>query len=176
VLNDLYILPQVAIDSIFFASCMNIAAFCENLRESFDGDVKKFVQKHLQILELAKALNSLYQPIIFAQLFTNNILLCMIGYQLVIVSDVYALFSNAPFGLAALNQLFLYCYGGQIILTTTESITRNFYQTDKDQLIAIAGTSKGYQIKAVIYNANLPTFRTILGSAQSLITFLKSFT
>jgi odorant receptor len=166
---------QVAIDSIFFGSCLSISTFFELLRDNFDGDVKKFVQGHTRLLEIAEDLNSLYQPIILAQLFLTNFLLCMIGTQLVLTNEILGLITSAPFGIAALSQLFMYCYGGQVIEIASASLAADFYQLDKRMTIVIAKVSKGFQMKAFIYQANLPTFRMIISSAQGMITFLKSF-
>lgn len=166
---------QVAIDTIFFGSCLNIGTYCEIQQEKFDGNVKEFVENHLRILSLAENLNSLYKPIVFAQLLTTNILFCMIGYQVVMAKSLYGFLFVAPFGLAALNQLFMYCLGGQIIHDKMESIAKDFYEADKNLVIVIRKASKGFQIKAFVYQANLATFTAILGSAQGLITILKSF-
>lgn len=162
-------------DSIYLGCCMNIATYCDILSESFSGDKKKFMESHLKILKIASDLNSLYKPIIFAQLLITNFLLCMIGFQVVVLKNYYEFFLAASFGIAVVNQLFLYCFGGQLVLDKTASVTKNFFDLDKDLIIIIAKSTKGFRIKSVIYNADLPTFAAILGSAQGLITALKSF-
>lgn len=163
------------VDSIFFGSCLKIATYCDILSESFKGDKKKFVMQHLKILEMATNLNNLYKPIIFWQLLTTNVLLCMIGFQIVMVKNYYGILLVAPFGIASLNQLFLFCLGGQLILDKTGHIATHFYDLDKEFVIIIARTLKGFKIQSLVYEANLSTFTAILSSAQGLITILKSF-
>lgn len=165
---------QVAVDSIFFSSCLYIATYCDILRHHFDGDKKKFVQYHLSILSMTTSLNNLYKPIVCTQLLTTNILLCMIGFQVVMAQNYNKLFSVGSFGLAALNQLFLYCFGGQVVFDKTASIAMDFYDSDRDLVIIVTNAMNGFKIRSAVYTANLPTFRAILSSAQGLITALKS--
>jgi 7tm Odorant receptor len=163
-------------DTIFFGSCLHIATHCDILRESFDGDKKKFVEKHLKILDLAKQLNDLYKPIVFEQLLATNVLLCMIGFQVVMTKTYIEILFVAPYGIATLNQLIVYCFGGQLVLDKIASVSGHFYDSDKELVIIIRNTLKGFQIKSAVCQANLPMFTAILGSAQGLITALKSFT
>jgi hypothetical protein len=111
----------------------------------------------------------------FMQLLITNILLCTIGFQLIVIKNFYGLVLAAPFGLASALQLFFYCYGGQIILDKTSSIAENCYDLDKEFIIIIARAQKGFTMKAFLYQANLPTFTAVLSSAQGLITLLQSF-
>ena len=165
---------KVAIDSFFFGACLNIGEFFDALRKNFDGNIKTFVQNHMEILKLADRLNSFYQPIIFAQLLIAHILLCMIGCQIIMAINLFGLFLNAPFAIAALNQIFLYCLGGQIIHTKSESVAKDLYQNDRELMIIIAKATKGFQVEAAVYKANLPTLAAILSSTQGLMTFFMS--
>lgn len=162
-------------DSIFFGCCLRISTYCDILRESYDKDWKVFVENHLKILKIAENLNNLYKPIIFAQLLTTNFLLCMIGFQIVMAKDYYGLLVVAPFGIAVLIQLFLYCFGGQLVLDGTSSVASNLYVLDKNLTIVSAKCLKGFKTESFVYKADLPTFTAILSSAQGLITALKSF-
>lgn len=165
----------MAIDSIFFGSCLNIACHCDILRDSQYVDKKKFIEKHLGILKLAETLNKIYKPIVFMQLLTTNVLLCTIGFQVVVLRNIYGLILAAPFGVASVLQLFCYCYGGQLILSKTISVGDNCYGLNKESIIIVAKAQKGFKIESFLYQANLPTFTAILSSAQGLITMMKSF-
>lgn len=162
-------------DSLFFGLSLNICAHFDFLRVSFNGDKKKFAQRHKIILELAEDLNKFYQPVVLVQFLISSTLLCVIGFQLVVLESFFKRIICAIFGFGIIIQLFIYSYGGQIIIDKSSAVADDFYQLDRDLIIIIARAQKAQTIKSGFYEANLPTFKSILGAAASLITLLKSF-
>lgn len=160
---------------MFFGSCLNICAHFDILRESFDGDKKKFIKKHQQLLALIEKLKKLYEPIILAQFLITSLLLCVLGFQLVMFHTFLKRIVVAFFGLAMVIQLFVYTYGGQLVMDKSVSVADNLYQTDKDLIVIIARSHKASIIKSGFYVASSETLTSILSSAASLITLLKSF-
>jgi odorant receptor len=144
------------------------------LRESFDGDKKKFIEKHQELLDLVKTLNKLYAAIILAQCFITSMLLCVLGFQFVMLRSILKKIVVLFFGSAAFIQLFVYTYGGQLVMDKSVSVADKLYQTDKDLIICITRAHKASVIKSGFYEANSATLASILSSAASLITLLKS--
>lgn len=140
----------------------------------FDGDKKKFVQKHIKILNLIEEMNHLYKPIIFWQIFSTSLLLCFIGFPLVMIKDETVLTTIAVFGLSGLLQLFLLTLGGQLISDATAAVTNGFYDLDKDLIIMTAMANKHSVIQAGFYEVNLSTFLFVINATASNITILKS--
>jgi odorant receptor len=171
----LVLISQVGVDSLFFGSCLNICAYFNILRKTFYGDKKKFVENHLKILNLVDDLNRLFKPVVFTQFLISSMLLCVIGFQLVMHESFLERTMDAIFGIAIITQLFIYSYGGQLIMDTSASVADDFYEMDKDFVVIIARAQKASIIEAGFYKANLPLFSTIMSSAASLITLLKSF-
>lgn len=101
-------------------------------------------------------------------------LLCVLGFQLVMFHNFLKRIVVTIFGMAMTTQLFIYTYGGQLVMDTSTSVADKIYQTDKDLIIIIARSHKASIIKVGFYDANSATFGTILSSAASLITLLKS--
>jgi hypothetical protein len=101
-------------------------------------------------------------------------MLCVIGFELVMVESLTDKIFPAVFGLAAIIQLSIYAFGGQLIIDKSDAVARNFYDVDRDFLILIARPLKPTKIKTLFFSADLPTFVSILNSAGSLITMLKS--
>jgi odorant receptor len=155
---------------------LNICAHFDFLRESFDGDKKKFIKKHQELLSLADEIDRLFKPIIFAQFMISSMLLCVLGFQLVMHRDLFKRLVVTVYGLAIIVQLFYYSYGGQLVMDKSSSAADNLYQLDKDFTMVIARAQKPCVIKAGFYEASSATFTTILSSAASLITLLQSFT
>jgi hypothetical protein len=170
----LIVFPQIGVESFFFGCCLNISAQLDILRESFDGDKKKFVEEHFQLLELTKELNHIFKPILFFIFLLISSLLCGLGFQLVVLQNIGDRIVVAIFGTTIIIKFFFYSYGGQLIVNRSELIAQNFYNCDRDFLIMIAMPLKTNAIKSAFYTADLPTFLNVLRSAGSLITLLKS--
>lgn len=164
-----------AIDSVFFGCILNICAHFDILRESYNGDKKKWIQDHQAIISLAEELIELFKPLILVQFFISSMALCGMGVQLTLSDSIVKQIIALNFGFAMMIQLFIYCFGGQLILDKSSSVADDFYELDKDFIIIIARGQKALTVKAGIYEATLPNFSVILNSAASLITLMKSF-
>jgi odorant receptor len=169
-----FFILQVGVDSLFFGLCLNICAQFDILRESFDGDKKKFIENHLKLLDLVKELNRFYKPIVFAQYFISSMLLCVIGFQILMHANYLDRVEDLMFGVAIIIQLFIYSYGGQLIVDKSLSVADGFYELEKDFILIIQRAQKQSIIEAGFYKASLPLFTSIMNSAASLITLLKS--
>jgi odorant receptor len=145
------------------------------LRESYNGDKKKFIEKHHKVLGLADELNRLYKPVILSQYFISSMLLCSVGFQFVVHESIPKRFEDFMFGVAVMIQLFIYSYGGQLIMDKSSSVADDFYTLDQEFVLIIARAQKASIIEAGFYKASLPLFTSIINSAASLITLLKSF-
>ena len=71
-------------------------------------------------------------------------------------------------------QFFIYCYGGQLVIDSSLQVAENLYEAEKDLMIIIGRSQKSSIIKSWFYKTDLETFRFVLSSTASLITFVKS--
>jgi odorant receptor len=165
----------VAVECFFFGCCLNISKHFDILRESFDGDKKKFVEKHLEILDLVKELNETFKQVVFSNFLLSSLLLCVLGFQLVMIESFAGRIVPATFGVSVAIQLFVYAFGGQLIIDKSNEVARDFYDIDRNFLIMIARPRLPAKIQAGFFTANLPTFVSVMNSTGSLITMLKSF-
>jgi hypothetical protein len=79
------------------------------------------------------------------------------------------------FGFAFIIEVFIYSFGGQIVMDKSLLAAKNLNYIDKDLTIIIARAQKAEIIKSGFFEATLQTFSTMIRSAVSLITLLKSF-
>lgn len=131
--------------------------------------------RHITILKLADKLNNLVKPIVFTQFLISSMQLCVIGFHLVVSRSIGGKIVLGPFGISVIMYLFIYATGGQLIKDKSANVADNLYKVDKDLVIIIARAQRPSVIRAGIYVASLPTFASILSSAGSLMTVLKSF-
>nr|WBF90958.1 odorant receptor SameORX [Schistocerca americana] len=118
--------------------CAQLRYLAENLRRLrrvTDTDEHKkllfaCVAHHSDLLSTIQELNSCAGPSFFLQCFENTIRMCMIAFMATTtVADQMQVWSSAQFFLAAVGQLFLYCWCGQQISHLTESISDAAYDS-----------------------------------------------
>lgn len=163
----------MAIDTFFLGCCLHISVFFEILKESFAGPRNVFIENHQSILNLVADLETFYKPIIFVQFFTCSFRLCVIIFHAMFTDES----AIKHFIIIFMNvlQLFVFCYGGQIVMDKSRAVGEDMYDLDKDLLIIIARTQKGSKIKSGIYEANFHLLNLILNSALSLMMVLRTF-
>jgi len=166
---------QIAIDCLFIGVSLNICGHFDILRNSYDGDSKKFIKQHQKLLKLSETFNKLFKPIVFTQFLVTSMLLCVLGFQLVVFDSFVKKFKASTFGVSMIIQLLFYAYGGQMIMDKSSSVGDRLYTTKKDLVIIIIRSQKPSVITAGFYQATAGTFTTIVNSAASLIALLKSF-
>jgi hypothetical protein len=139
-----------------------------------ETEMKEFVGYHQKVLKMASDFNNLYKPIIFLIHLLLGVLFCAIGFQIIRVSDSSVLLTAASVACSTTFQLFVISYGGQMIMDKSAAVCNQMYQIDKDYLFIIQRSQKEMKIEAWFFHASLPTMTTILNSAGSMITLLKS--
>lgn len=77
--------------------------------------LRRCIQRHQEILNIADEFNSVFCAIIFAEFFVNGLQLCFLAYQL--GGGNGTKLENFPFLITFFSavsvQLIMYCYGGQ---------------------------------------------------------------
>ncbi|CAO1428319.1 unnamed protein product [Diamesa hyperborea] len=167
------VFSSISVDSLFIGFCLNICAHFQIIRSltfKEDFNYKSFIKCHQEIIVLCN--DEIYVPVIFTQFLVCSMLLCGIGFQLVMTPDFYNILLLLTFSGATLIQLFIYAYGGTLIMEESGAIVENLYS--KDLILSIQIANKKSCIKSGFFTASLPTFLTILSSAGSYITLLRS--
>jgi hypothetical protein len=81
----------------------------------------------------------------------------------------------AAFGATIMISLFIYAYGGQLIVDQSNSVAENIYDLDRDSIIMITRPLRQTKIQSGFFTADLGTFVSVVNAAGSLMTMLKSF-
>ncbi|CAG9801717.1 unnamed protein product [Chironomus riparius] len=169
-------MQNVVVDTFFFGSCINICAHFEILRNIINEiNVKEFVDYHQKTLELATKLNKIFGIVIFGEYLILSVIFCVIGFQVVISEDLIHSVPMMFHGTAALINLLIYSYGGEIIMDHANKVCEDCYKINKDYLIVMMRTKHEYKVESMMYHASLPTFSLIMGRTMSMITLLESF-
>ncbi|CAO1423908.1 unnamed protein product [Diamesa serratosioi] len=113
------VFSSISVDSLFIGFCLNICAHFNIIRSSTfeeDFNYKSFIKCHQELIALCTDLNEIYVLVIFTQFLVCSMLLCGIGFQLVMTPDFFKILVLLAFSCAILIQLFIYAYGGTLIM------------------------------------------------------------
>lgn len=138
------------------------------------GDKKNFIEEHQKVLDSAKALNNLFKPVVLIQFFATSTLLCVQGFQLIMLDNVFNKIVALIGGVTIITQLFVYSYGGHLIMDTSSSVADLLYEVKKENVMIIQRAQRPALIEVGFFKANLIAFTSVLSSTASLITLLKS--
>ncbi|KAG5680498.1 hypothetical protein PVAND_010005 [Polypedilum vanderplanki] len=169
-------IANASLDAIFLICCFNIGAHFDILRESINRiNLKVFVKRHLYILDLTNELNELYKPIIWVEFLIIGMTLCVIGFVIIAVQEITQKITAIFLAVAVLVDIFIYCYGGQIIMEKSSDICKNCYKIDKDFLIIVGRSQKPVQIKTLLFHASFSTLGDVLRTSWGYISVMKTW-
>ncbi|XP_030243346.1 odorant receptor 82a [Drosophila navojoa] len=190
------VLYASAVDGLFISFAINLRAHFQALQQNInllafeqeeqlvEKQMADVVDYHVQLLSLSRQLRHIYTPIVFGQFFITSLEVGVIIYQIVTHLDsIMALLVYFSFFCSIMLQLFIYCYGGEVIKVEGLRVgvavqTSNWHSATHKQrrsLIFIMHRSqREVLIKAGFYEASLANFLAILRAAMSFITLIQS--
>ncbi|KAH8374528.1 hypothetical protein KR200_000558 [Drosophila serrata] len=185
-----------AVDGLFISFAINLRGHFQTLQqeiEHFDltlsekdiqTGLKSVVDYHEELLSLSTKLRSIYMPTVFGQFVITSLQVGVIIYQLVTHMDsIMDLLLYASFFASIMLQLFIYCYGGEIIKVESLQVDvavrlSNWYLASprirRSLSMIIMRSQREVLIRAGFYDASLANFVAICRTALSLITLIKS--
>ncbi|EDV42847.1 uncharacterized protein Dana_GF18198 [Drosophila ananassae] len=185
-----------AVDGLFISFAINLRAHFQTLQRDIQNSnyalperetraaLRSAVDYHVELLSLSKHLRDIYTPIVFGQFFITSLQVGVIIYQLVTRLDsVMDLLVYLSFLGSIMLQLFMYCYGGEIIKVESLKVDiavrlSNWHLASatlrKSLAFIILRSQREVLIKAGFYEASLANFVAICRTALSLITLIKS--
>uniref|UniRef100_A0A182IK78 Uncharacterized protein n=1 Tax=Anopheles atroparvus TaxID=41427 RepID=A0A182IK78_ANOAO len=182
------VLDCVACDATFgtFSSCL-VAHFVI-LQRRFArirfvegrGPLGALIEYHKHILGIAARVMDAYRGVILNQLLISSVLLCMLGFQLVLSAGSSLMVVYVAYGTAITIQVTYYCYyGSQLYHEVHDAVYQsNWYEADvrtqKMLLNCMMRARKAVDAKSGFAQASLPALRAILNSAGSYVALLMS--
>ncbi|XP_050088372.1 odorant receptor 47a-like [Anopheles aquasalis] len=187
------VLESVACDSSFGTLCSSVLAHFVIVQRRFEllgtekvadlASVGALIRYHQYVLWLAKRIIGAYRHIIFNQLLISSILLCMLGFQLVISAGTSIMVVYMVYSLAIIIQITYYCYYGSMLHHESEQVQRAIYngtwytadiRTQKLLLVCMMRAGKAVDANFGFTRASLPALKSILNSAGSYVALLLS--
>uniref|UniRef100_A0A182PGB0 Uncharacterized protein n=1 Tax=Anopheles epiroticus TaxID=199890 RepID=A0A182PGB0_9DIPT len=185
------VLDCVACDSSFgtFSSCLvaHFVVIQQRFEElQFDDrnrQLVKLIEYHKHILHMSDRVINAYKNVILNQLLISSLLLCMLGFQLVLSAGTSIMVVYVAYGTAITIQVTYYCYYGSQLYHESSLVhdavfKSNWYDaevtTQKMLINCMMRAKKPVNAKSGFTQASLPTLNAILNSAGSYVALLMS--
>ncbi|EDW36298.1 GL17719 [Drosophila persimilis] len=195
------VLPAVSLDTIFCSFTSNLCAFFKIAQykvlrfksetpEESQAKLNKIFALYQKSLDMCTELNHCYEPIICAQFFISSLQLCMLGYLFSITFSQTEGVYYASFIATIIIQAYIYCYCGENVKTESALFEWAIYDSPwheslgsglesssicRSLLISMMRASHGFRITGYFFEANMEAFSSIVRTAMSYITMLRSF-
>ncbi|KAH8372937.1 hypothetical protein KR009_008555 [Drosophila setifemur] len=195
------VLPAVSLDTIFCSFTSNLCAFFKiaqykvvRFKGASQGESQATLNKVFALyqtsLDMCSELNLCYEPIICAQFFVSSLQLCMLGYLFSVTFAQTEGVYYASFIATIIIQAYIYCYCGENLKTESARFEFAIYDSPwheslgdggastsiaRSLLISMMRAHHGFRITGYFFEANMEAFSSIVRTAMSYITMLRSF-
>nr|XP_022910154.1 odorant receptor 4-like [Onthophagus taurus] len=157
----------------------------KNLSDTMNELLIKSVQRHKLILNLNKEFNDVYTFAILAQFTTSVLIICVILYQISVLSVTsMVFFSMINYLFCMMLQLSVYCWHGNEVILKSSHLYRSVYNIDwpdtsitfkKNMLYFMCNVKKPIKIYAGnFFEVSLESYMAILRSSWSYFAVLKN--
>ncbi|EAT34555.1 AAEL013217-PA [Aedes aegypti] len=156
------------------------ATFADN-----DENLKQLIEYHSLLLNLSRKIMSSFRVIIINNLLVASVLLCVLGFQLVMFLGSTLMLIYLMYVTAIVIQITFFAYYGSLLSHESEEVSSSIYcsnwyeaspKTRRILLQCLMRAQVPVNTKAGFMVASLPTLRAILNSAGSYVALLLSFT
>uniref|UniRef100_A0A182SV17 Odorant receptor n=1 Tax=Anopheles maculatus TaxID=74869 RepID=A0A182SV17_9DIPT len=186
---------SVTIDAGYSEMASNLSIHFDIVRERFERldisagqplaerELVEVISYHSDVLTLAQRMTQLFQESVFYLLLLLSTILCLLGYEFVMVSNIYKRAQVATLAGIMIGQAVIYTYHGSVIRDQSVNVSDAIYGTNwyeatpntKKQIhISLMRAQKPVIVKSGFIEASLPTLKKILSSSASYITMLMS--
>ncbi|XP_037943081.1 odorant receptor 10a-like [Teleopsis dalmanni] len=188
-------------DSFYYESCSNFALLLKILQEDikivFDGlklstaveaerleeELFKIIKRQNEIMEITTLFRNCYITMTLAHFVSASMVIGASLFDVLSFSGV-GRFVYIAYTIAALSQLFIYCYGGTIVAENSTQIGTTIFCSDwhlcnpkNRRLLSlmILRSQRPITMAVPFFNPSLVTFASILQAAGSIIALASSF-
>ncbi|XP_038220703.1 odorant receptor 67c-like [Zerene cesonia] len=182
-------------DTTFHAFCLYLRMHFEILCYRFEGVVtpcaretksciRSLVQRHQQLIQLVNEIEQLYSKSTLFNIVVSSVLICLSVFNVTFINDFGAVFSFISFLVMSLYQIFMSCYFGDMIVTSSLQVREALYkckwydaepQIKRTIHIIMLRSQKPCSVTAAKFaTLNISAFTTILSRSWSYFALLKT--
>ncbi|XP_072946479.1 odorant receptor 67c-like [Epargyreus clarus] len=182
-------------DTLLYAFCtylrMHFRLLCHRyediVSESMTETRENFIEAvklHQELIRLVNQIEMLYTKSNLWNILSSSLLICLSGFNITFIDDKVVVLSFATFLILSLSQIFLLCFFGDILSTSSNEVYQavyncKWYETDqsfkRSVLIVMIRAQTPCKLTAMNFvDLNLPAFTTILSRSWSYFALLKT--
>nr|AIT69876.1 olfactory receptor 11 [Ctenopseustis herana] len=189
------VLEMGGADCLFYTCCAVIQTQFRLLQHDFEGVIsghasefqekfEKLVIRHQELMRSVNLLETIYTKSTLFNFVSSSFLICLTGFNVTAIDDVAFVLSFLTFLLMSLLQIFLLCFFGDMIMTSSMDVSHAIYNskwytakasTAKQLFLVQIRAQKPCKLTASSYaDVNLRAFMRILSTAWSYFALLKT--
>ncbi|GAB0091338.1 hypothetical protein DMENIID0001_061700 [Sergentomyia squamirostris] len=178
-------------DSFFLESCFFISGHFQIIQKRFErikfdnikSSIADIVEYQNEVIDACESLQDLLCSAIFPFLFFDSIVICTCLYTLLSVQTVTIMIAFIGITSAAVAQIFLLTYSGEVVAESSHGTLESIYDSDwysalpsqrKYLIPCMMRARRGFKFKMVFFELLLTTLSMILQTAGSYFALLKT--
>ncbi|XP_030383267.1 odorant receptor 22c [Scaptodrosophila lebanonensis] len=162
----------------------SIEFYSPSVNALIQGRLKVIIERHNAIIDLCTDLTRQFTVIVLMHFLSAAFVLCTTILDIMLNSASLSGLTYICYSVAALTQLFIYCYGGNHVSESSAAVADTLYdiewykcdvKTRKMILMILRRAQRAKTIAVPFFTPSLPAFSSILSTTGSYITLLKTF-
>ncbi|XP_034097414.1 odorant receptor 22c [Drosophila albomicans] len=162
----------------------SIEAFTPSINARIRLQLGQIVERHNAIIDLCTDLTAQFTVIVLMHFLSAAFVLCSTILDIMLNTSSLSGLTYICYTVAAMTQLFLYCYGGNHVSESSAAVADTLYEmewykcdatTRKIILMILRRSQRAKTIAVPFFTPSLPAFSSILSTTGSYITLLKTF-
>nr|QMS80336.1 odorant receptor [Histia rhodope] len=157
---------------------------CLRENETITRRFKWLVKKHQKVISCSNLLNRIHSNEFMMNFFTSSFLICLSAFIITVVEEMRFRISFLSFLVTSLQQLFLLCFFGDMVMTCSINLSGSIYSSlwhsvkcniGKQLSYALQRSQKPCKITAGGFiDVNLIVFTQIIGKTWTLFALLRT--
>ncbi|KAH8248711.1 hypothetical protein KR032_002399 [Drosophila birchii] len=162
----------------------SVDVFTEAMNAEVRQKLADIVERHNAIIDLCTDLTRQFTVIVLMHFLSAAFVLCSTILDIMLNTSSLSGLTYICYSIAALTQLFLYCFGGNHVGESSAAVADVLYdiewykcdaRTRKMILMILRRSQRAKTIAVPFFTPSLPAFGSILSTTGSYITLLKTF-
>ncbi|XP_046592010.1 odorant receptor 13a-like isoform X1 [Neodiprion lecontei] len=152
-------------------------------------EIQKITTRHLRLIWMAKEIDTAFTVVLLSQVISSEIMICVAGFNMIVYSansEKTAFITFALYEVAALVDLYVYCFIGECLILESTRISDAVYDCAwyemppsqaKDLILVMARSQKPLHLTAgKIFVFSLEIFSEFVKTSMAYLSVLRAMT
>ncbi|XP_046612748.1 odorant receptor 13a-like isoform X2 [Neodiprion virginianus] len=152
-------------------------------------EIQKIITRHLRLIWMAKEIDTAFTVVLLSQVISSEIMICVAGFNMIVYSansEKTAFITFAFYEVAALVDLYVYCFIGECLILESTRISDAVYDCAwyemppsqaKDLILVMARSQKPLHLTAgKVFVFSLEIFSEFVKTSMAYLSVLRAMT